>query len=188
MRRFEMPFWHGRIGPHDLPGPGRHNRRFYGAHSNRARVSRSSAVGETAGSAAETGAEKDNADFSREARSTWARLLRNIFEVDPLVCKCGARMRIISFITDPRVVDRILRHRESEHCKTKALSNPALRRAPAPALGSNAQRRRETLRIELHFDPIAIPIPIPTPRALRFAPLCGACQSHAFQAWSITRE
>jgi len=32
---------------------------------------------------------------------------------------CGGRMRIVSFITDPRVVDRILRHRESERCKTR---------------------------------------------------------------------
>ena len=48
-----------------------------------------------------------------------ARLLRKIFEVDPLICACGARMQIVSFITDPRVVDRILRHRESARCKTK---------------------------------------------------------------------
>ena len=36
-----------------------------------------------------------------------------------LVCRCGARMRIVSFITDPRVVDRILRHRESGRCKAQ---------------------------------------------------------------------
>jgi hypothetical protein len=28
-------------------------------------------------------------------------------------------MQIVSIITEPRVVDRILRHRESERCKTK---------------------------------------------------------------------
>jgi len=70
------------------------------------------------------------ADFSRETRSTWARLLRKIFEVDPLVCQCGARMQIVSFITEPRVVDRILRHRESERCKTKDPFEP---RAPPHA-------------------------------------------------------
>jgi hypothetical protein len=79
---------------------------------------------------ANTPPERDNADFSREARSTWARLLRKIFEVDPLVCACGARMQIVSFITDPRVVDRILRHRESERCKTK---DPFAPRAPPTA-------------------------------------------------------
>jgi hypothetical protein len=127
--------WIHRITQH-IPNPGRHNQRFYGAYSNRARVSRSSAVGDSAGSAAETGAEQDNADFSREARSTWARLLRKIFEVDPLVCKCGARMRIVSFITDPRVVDRILRHRESERCQAKDPFEP---RAPPRAYTRSRQ-------------------------------------------------
>jgi hypothetical protein len=28
-------------------------------------------------------------------------------------------MRIVSVITEPRLVDRILRHRESERCKAK---------------------------------------------------------------------
>jgi hypothetical protein len=55
-----------------------------------------------------------------------------IFEADPLLCPCGGRMRIVSFITDPRVVDRILRHRESERCKTQ---DPFETRAP-PDVGS----------------------------------------------------
>ena len=127
--------WIHRITDH-IPDPGRHCQRFYGAYSNRARAARSSAVDETAGSAAEAGAEKDNSDFAREARSTWARLLRKIFEVDPLVCKCGARMQIVSIITEPRVVDRILRHRESERCKTKDPFEP---RAP-PRTGPRSRQ------------------------------------------------
>jgi hypothetical protein len=74
--------------------------------------------------------EKDNSDFSRETRSTWARLLRKIFEIDPLLCACGARMKIVSFITEPRIVDRILRHRESERCQAKDPFEP---RAPPDA-------------------------------------------------------
>ena len=42
-----------------------------------------------------------------------------ISEADLLLCTCGGRMRIISFITDPRVVDRILRHRESKRSKAQ---------------------------------------------------------------------
>jgi hypothetical protein len=105
-----------RITAH-IPDPGRHCQRLYGTYSNRVRVARSSAVG----------AEKDNSDFSREARGTWARLLRKIFEVDPLICACGARMRI---------VDRILRHRESERCKTK---DPFESRAPPSACTRSRQ-------------------------------------------------
>ena len=108
--------WIHRITAH-IPDPGSHCQRFCGAYSNRGRIL---CAGEQADRPGAPGAEaRDTADFSREARSTWARLIRKIFEADPLPCACGARMRIVSFITDPRVVDRILRHRESGRCKTR---------------------------------------------------------------------
>jgi hypothetical protein len=40
-----------------------------------------------------------------------------VFEAQPLLCVCGARMRIVCFIADPRVADRILGHRDSERCQ-----------------------------------------------------------------------
>jgi transposase len=41
----------------------------------------------------------------------WAEMIRKVYEVDPLVCpKCGSRMKIISFLTDWAVVDRIIDH------------------------------------------------------------------------------
>ena len=42
--------------------------------------------------------------------SPWARLIRKVFEVDPLLCKCGAEMKIIAVLPDPKVVDHIIRH------------------------------------------------------------------------------
>ena len=126
--------WIHRITTH-IPDPGRHCQRFYGAYSNRAGIAVSSAQDHSSGSAAEAGANRDNSDFSREARSTWARLLRKIFEADPLVCKCGARMRIVSFITDPRVVDHILGHRESERCQARDPFEP--RAPPSAGAGSS---------------------------------------------------
>jgi hypothetical protein len=56
-------------------------------------------------------------------------------------------MRIISFITDPRVVDRICAIGKASAARRRILSNPVLRRTPGPALGDNAQRRRETIRM-----------------------------------------
>jgi len=39
----------------------------------------------------------------------WAEPLRRIFEVDPLSCtNCGEEMRIVAFIAERRVIDRIL--------------------------------------------------------------------------------
>src|SRR5947207_14818139 len=73
-------------------------------------------------------AKGEASEFSKERRASWAGLLRKIFEVDPLLCPCGAEMKIISVITDSRLVDRILRHLQSPACTTRD-PFPA---APAP--------------------------------------------------------
>jgi hypothetical protein len=40
--------------------------------------------------------------------------IRRVFECNPLTClRCGARVRIVAFLTDPRVIDEILRHLEA---------------------------------------------------------------------------
>jgi hypothetical protein len=47
----------------------------------------------------------------KESRSTWARLIAQVYEVDPLVCpRCSAPMRILAVITEPEEVRKILRH------------------------------------------------------------------------------
>jgi len=49
--------------------------------------------------------------FAAHARSAWARLIRKVYEADPLECpKCHGPMRIIALIDDPPVVRRILEH------------------------------------------------------------------------------
>jgi hypothetical protein len=66
---------------------------------------------------------------SARARQAWARMLRKVFEVDPLLCpRCGTPMEIVAWITKPSVVDAILRHRR-EH----GLSSPFEARAPPAA-------------------------------------------------------
>jgi len=43
----------------------------------------------------------------------WAEMIRRVYEVDPLLCpSCGGRMRILSFIEEPKTIDRIIRHLE----------------------------------------------------------------------------
>jgi hypothetical protein len=80
--------WIHRITSH-IPDPGRHCQRFYGAYSNRGRVRLDPADGEGAGLPAAKLPERDDSDCSREARSTWTRLIKKIFETDPLRCTCG---------------------------------------------------------------------------------------------------
>jgi hypothetical protein len=41
----------------------------------------------------------------------WAEMIRKVYEVDPLRCPtCGGQMSIISFIEEPKTIDRIIPH------------------------------------------------------------------------------
>jgi transposase len=41
----------------------------------------------------------------------WAEMIRKVHEVDPMVCpQCGGQMKVIAFLTDYAVVDRIINH------------------------------------------------------------------------------
>ena len=51
--------------------------------------------------------------WHRLFRRSWARLIKRIYEVDPLVFpSCGSEMKVIAFITEHGLVDAILRHIE----------------------------------------------------------------------------
>ena len=44
----------------------------------------------------------------RPASATWARCIKRVFEVDPLVCeKCGGEMKIVAFLQNPSEIERI---------------------------------------------------------------------------------
>jgi len=41
----------------------------------------------------------------------WAEMIRKVYEVDPMICpQCGGMMKVIAFLTDYPVVDRIINH------------------------------------------------------------------------------
>jgi len=49
--------------------------------------------------------------WRRTAAHCWALLLVRIYECLPLLCpRCGEAMRIVAFIQEPPVIERILRH------------------------------------------------------------------------------
>jgi len=51
----------------------------------------------------------ENDGYAKAANKSWARLIKKIYEVDPLVCpKCKGQMRIIAFIEDYKIVKKIL--------------------------------------------------------------------------------
>jgi len=53
----------------------------------------------------------DDTACAKTARGNWARFIKKVLEVDPLLCPdCGGVMRIIAFIEDQRVIRAILIH------------------------------------------------------------------------------
>ena len=50
-------------------------------------------------------------DPKRIPSKGWAEMIRKVYEVDPMACpKCGGRMKVVAFITEYAVVDRIMEH------------------------------------------------------------------------------
>ncbi|MBL7174088.1 MAG: hypothetical protein ISS68_14760 [Desulfobacteraceae bacterium] len=108
-----------------VPDKGEQLVRYYGFYSNVSRGRRKKqeqddikpSILETEGS-------------SKAYRKNWARLIQKIYEADPLKCpKCSGSMRILSFIEDEQVIEKILRHLGL--CEIKARPPP---KANAPPL------------------------------------------------------
>ena len=97
-----------------VPDPRRHLVHYYGAYSNvvRGKLKRAGVSGPEAAVAALGADPAPRAAPSLSAlRRRWAELIRRVYEVDPLVCpRCKGAMRVISFITEPRLIRRILDH------------------------------------------------------------------------------
>ena len=114
---------------HLVTPPRIHKHRYYGVLAPNAKLRR--AVVESAGPAGATlqllqeacgkmglpeapeadTDEKPTSEFGRAAARCWALLLVRIYECLPLLCpRCGEPMRIIAFVLDPPVIERILSH------------------------------------------------------------------------------
>jgi len=64
----------------------------------------------------------------RTLSKLWRDLIYRIFEVDPLTCsRCGARMKILAFIIDPKVIRQILDHLDN---RARPRAPPDLSRKP----------------------------------------------------------
>jgi len=95
-----------------IPPPGFHTTRLYEAYSNRTRAVRDRLPAEGKDRQPEDPDAQARAlsPSLREHRRHWARLIANVFEVDPLRCPCGATMRIVAVLLDPTVIRKILEH------------------------------------------------------------------------------
>ena len=90
-----------------IPEPQKHLVRFYGAYANRIRTACRVDDSALAGADGQANA----ATSSRSLSARWAEIIYRIYEVDPLDCpRCGARMKILAFIIDPKIILQILHH------------------------------------------------------------------------------
>ena len=95
-----------------IPDARRHLVRYYGAYSHRTRGARRAEEEAREGApAGEFAVSPEEDSPPTRSRASWARLVRRIYEVDPLLCpRCKGALELISVLVDAKVVDAILRH------------------------------------------------------------------------------
>jgi ribosomal protein S27E len=90
-----------------IPDKGQVMVRYYGLYANahRGKVRKANRVPVVLGMIEE--------ELPRVPSQGWAEMIRKVYEVDPLICpRCGGTMKVVAFLTDYAVVDRIIRHLE----------------------------------------------------------------------------
>ena len=123
-----------------VPDPRRHLVHYYGAYSNvvRGKLKAQSQAQQAESLASGPGALSPpppaSVSPSLAALSRgWAQLLSRVYEIDPLVCpRCQGVMRVVSFITERRVIRRILAHLGASARRAIQDRAPPLVAAPVP--------------------------------------------------------
>ena len=108
-----------------LPEPRTHRVRYFGAYSSTARAHRKKrhlslqSLGPDDNSKSKN--EPELSPKKRAAlRKSWAQLIRRVFLTDPLKCECGGTFRVIAFITELKVVRKILDHLNDSDTRPRA--------------------------------------------------------------------
>jgi len=104
MERMDYLEFVARVTSH-IPDKGQVTVRYYGLYANahRGKVKKASQEAFPLRMAEE--------ELRRLPAKGWAEMIRKVYEVDPLTCvRCGGTMKIIAFLTDYAVVDRIIDH------------------------------------------------------------------------------
>jgi hypothetical protein len=103
-RRMPISFLIARVVSH-IPDKGQVTVRYYGLYANahRGKVQKASLSPSILWMAEE--------EVRRIPSKGWAEMIRKVYEVDPMICpKCGGSMKVVAFVTEYAVVDRIIDH------------------------------------------------------------------------------
>jgi hypothetical protein len=137
-----------------IPDKSEHLVRYYGWYSYRRRGMRAkqAAADEIKIDRSLTRSDGTSGTDCKTSRpSVWAALIQRVYETDPLTCpRCGAKMRIISFIETRQrdVIEKILRHCGLWEGPLRTLAQP---RAP-PKRGTRPEGH-EPRELQLVLDP-----------------------------------
>jgi len=108
-----------------IPQPRKHGVHYFGAYASRSRVLRKKRhislhpLGDNNNS--KTEAEPELSPKKRAAlRKSWARLIKRVYQVDPLKCPCGGTLRVVGFITQPNAVRKILTQSDKRNGNSRA--------------------------------------------------------------------
>jgi len=133
--------------------------RYVGWYSNRSRGERAKARNDQDAPNPCAASSETVSEFAQRGKATWARLIRKVYEADPLQCpKCKGPMRVIALIEDPGVIRHILEHfalwapeasgpgppvpapsaRPTPSSRSPTIRSPTSRSAPREAGGSPA--------------------------------------------------
>ncbi len=138
-----------------IPDPHEKTALFYGWYSNRTRGFRR-ARGLLNPAEVSPAPPMDAERAPGVVRRSWARLIRKVYEADPLACpKCGSVMKVIAFIEQEDTIYRILAH-------LGLLGAGDVSRAPPPG----AERCPATARAGPSASPARV-----VPREWTYAPL-----------------
>ena len=84
--------------------------RYYGYYSNASRGKRKKLGMDDGETPVVTCCWEEDTDYRKKCRANWARLIKKIYEVDPLICpKCAGEMRVVamdSIFKPPLFYDR----------------------------------------------------------------------------------
>ncbi len=112
-----------------IPEPRAHGVKYFGAYSSRARAYRKKRHLTLQSLGADDNSKsQDEPELSPKKRAavrkSWAQLIRRVYLTDPLKCECGGTLRVISFITEQKVIRKILDHFENSKTHSRAPPQP----------------------------------------------------------------
>jgi putative transposase len=95
---------------HFIPYPRRHRRHYHGVFAPNSPIRKQLAANAVKCLAVKSETIRETTEKIKKASRSWQSLISRIYEVDPLTCTfCGKKIKIITFVTHPEHIRRILR-------------------------------------------------------------------------------